>query len=485
MKLNFGEWLPDLPALANPGSTIAKNCIPRGKSFGQLRDLQAFTTALTGVCLGGIWARASSGTIYNFAGDATKLYKLASGSWANVSKALNYSGVENWEFVMWGDRIIAVDVNTPTQYYDMGTSALFADLTGSPPQAKRIGIVGDFIVMGNLTESSVDYPNRIRWGGYNSSTIWTPSMATQSDKQDLYGRGGKVQKIVPGQTGFIFQEHTIRRMVYEGPPRIFRIDSLEEETGTPAGNSVCWTRGKAFYLGHDGFNIFDGQASTQIGAERLDRWFHSNADSSALEDVRGVVDRINRLVLFGFKSSSSLAYCDKLAIYNWVADKWTYGDVNTECLIELVGESTTLDGLDAVYPLGIDAQTFSVDSPAFQGGALALTAFNSSHQGATFDGSPLTAVLETSEYCDDSRQMTHIKSVRPLVDGSAASVQIQVGTRSTQQENYSWGASCSVNNLGEANPRSKARFQRIRASISGGFTDAQGVDIDARPAGRK
>lgn len=48
----------------------------------------------------------------------------------------------------------------------------FADLAGSPPKARRITVVGDFIVMGNLDEGGTQYPNRVRWSGFNNSEAW-------------------------------------------------------------------------------------------------------------------------------------------------------------------------------------------------------------------------------------------------------------------------------------------------------------------------
>ena len=47
MKLPFAPWLPDLPALGNPGMTDAKNVIPAARGYQPFRAINPFTDALT------------------------------------------------------------------------------------------------------------------------------------------------------------------------------------------------------------------------------------------------------------------------------------------------------------------------------------------------------------------------------------------------------------------------------------------------------
>ena len=54
--------------------------------------------------------------------------------------------------------------------------------------------------------------------------------ATQADFQDLPD-GGNVTGLVGGEYALIFQETSVRRMTYEGPPIIFRIDKIANDIG--------------------------------------------------------------------------------------------------------------------------------------------------------------------------------------------------------------------------------------------------------------
>ena len=477
MIIPFGEWTPDLDTLSVKGMSVAKNCVPSPDGYEQLRALESVTGALTGACLGASWFADTNGVVKVFAGDATKLYLLTNTTWGDESKGGGYTAAVNWEFAQFGDRVIAVDYGQAPQYFDMTTSSTFLDLPGSPPKAKHIATVGDFVVLGNLYDTD-DKPNWIRWSGFNASEKWTASLATQSDAQELF-TGGAVQKIVgsAGGQAVIFQERAIRVMTYEGPPRIFRID-VAEDSGTPAENSVCVSGNKIFYYGWDGFAVFTlGGGSQVISDNRVTKWFQTNCPD--VTTLRGVVDREAQRVIWAFSTGGSTN--DRLLIYDWSINRWSYAEANTEVLFEFATPGYSLDAIDAIVP-DIDAATVSFDSRVWLGGAITLGAFDTSHKAATFTGTPLDAVFETGELASDTRLF--INRMRPLVTGYG-SMTAQIASRSTLSSVASFGSASSLNSAGEFTTRANSRFHKFRLTVTGGFTRAMGLDVNAVPEGNR
>ena len=479
----FGEWLPDLPELNNPGALIAKNVIPQLDSYRGLNNLTSFTNALTGACIGTFWAQDDNNFVYNFAGDATKLYQLTAGNtWSDVSRLVGgaYTAT-NWEFTKFGDRVIAANKADDLQYYDLNVSSNFAALPGSPPKAKTVATVRDFVMLGDIDTLGGNF---IQWSGYNNSQLWTPSIKTQSDFQELFGRGGRVQRIVPGSYGIIFTEHSIFTAEYVGPPVIFQINEVERKRGTPSPNSVVWAGGKVFYHSWDGFYVFDGQQSHPISHNRISKWFSQNCPADAYPDIRAAIDRLNRLVIWAFKSSVSQPSNDRLLIYNWAVDRWSYAEVNTQVIDEFVSPGFSLDALDTLFT-DIDNQSINVDSTAFTGGVLNLQAFNASNQAATFDGTPLVSTLDTKEIAGDDHKRMVTNSVRPLIESNGtSSATVEIGCRNRLQDNISFSLPKATNGInGEVSVRKNSRYQRYRVNISGGFDHADGVKVNSRLSG--
>lgn len=487
-QVEYGDWFPDLPPHQNPGSILVKNCIPRAKSYRDFRDLESFTDALDGACLGSIWARQSNDTIYNFAGDATKLYSLTSGTtWDDVSQtAVSYSA-SFWDWVQANDRIIATDGGgTNLQYFDMGTSTEFADLPGSPPRFKSIALIRDFIVGCNWSFGGDVEPGGFAWSAFNNSELWTPSLATQSNRVPSRGAGGQGQRVVPGRRGIGFREQSVVMIDYVGPPTVFNVDEVIVNHGTQAPRSVCWTRQFVFYYSTEGFmqmdrNTLDVKA---IGAGKVNQWFSDEIATEEIPNILGAVDRRRGLVFFSFRTTASSANYNRILCYNWIFKRWTYAEIATQFIGEFSSVGLTLDDLDTPFPDGIDLDSINVDSDAYIGGALSLLAFNGSNQGCTFDGSPLVAEIDTKELAVPGRR-NFVNGVRPIVDGAPTNIEVAPYVRDRVIDNPVLGSYSSLNAIGLCDLRVDARYHRYRTRITGGFDHAQAIEYPPMDAGER
>ena len=330
-----------------------------------------------------------------------------------------------------------------------------------------------------------DAPSSIRWGGFNSSELWEPSRATQADIQQLFGRGGDVQRIVPGQYGVIFQEHSIYRMDYAGAGITFSLNEISRGRGTPAPRSVCWLGNDVFYYGYDDFYRFDGQESHPLGINRVARWAKDNIDEAAYSSMQGVVNRRNNTVMWTFKSSALLDSNNMVLIYNWGADKWSYAELDTQVLGEFVSPSVSLDSdaFNTLYGDDIDGTNQrSFDDPIYAGNQLNVIAFDADNKAATFSGAALPAVLDTREIGGSGMQVV-INNIRPEVDGVNVEANVQIGYRDSQLYTPMFTNPRAVNKHGEANLRRRARYARIRVNINSDLTMRRAFSSKCAKAG--
>ncbi len=476
----FGEWLPDLADQNNPGSTEAKNVTPSIDGFRQLPSLNVATNAVNLYVRGAIAAQAKDANIYNYCGTGSKLYELVGQTWTDRTAG---SGTESvaaddfWEFSKWGEKVIAVcGVGDVPQIITMGGVA-FADLGGTPPQSRHVGIVRDFVVMGNIKEGGTVYPNRVRWSGINDETNWVTSKKLQSDYQDLFGEGGWVQKVIGGEHGVIVREHAIHRMDYIGPPLIFMFDQTLTGVGTPAANSVVKFGDDIYLLTQTGFEVVkDGRVRRDIGANRINNWFFSEFDSTVASRVIGSLDRINRRIFWIFPGTGNASGLpNNGVIYDIDSDRWARFEDELEWIYDAMGEGTTLEGLDAISG-SIDALGESLDSRRWIGGAIAINAFDDTHKSGEFAGTAMASVLETTEQQLIVNKRVHVSRVRPEIEG-AGTLTLQAGTRESQDNSVTWDTTATIARDNGYPMRSEARYHRFRANISGGFTRAQGIEV--------
>lgn len=476
--LLVGEYTPDLPSLSG-SCTDAKNVIPATKSYRSFPQAVVYSNALTARAQGFISTRDAAANVYNYSGDATKLYTLVGQTWTDASRlaggAYAITAEDYWEFVSWGNTVIATDFADVVQEISLG-SANFIALAGSPPQARHIAVVRDFVVLGNIST----FPQRVQWSAINNSHSWAVSGATQADFQDLAGDGGWVQRVVGGEYGVIFQERSIWRMSYIGSPVIFQFDLVDRQRGTPAPMSVVSYGNITFYLADDGFYYFNGSASVPIGNGKFDKTFLSEVDSTYLYRVQAAIDPVNKIVCWLYPVTGGGGVPSKVAIYNWADNRWSYAIISGELLALSAAQGYTLDGLDAVTT-NLDSLTPSLDSRAWTGGKINFGMFDTSHKLNTFTGTAMSAQIDVGETQHSPYNRSYVTDTRPLVEGGTASV--TVGSRNTLVEVVTYSGASTQDNTGACQHRVNARYHRYRIIPVSDFTHVGGVQVSFREEG--
>lgn len=492
IDIPYGEWLPDLPDYKNPGCTVAKNVIPSGVGYQPFLSQVVYSNALTARCQGAFSTKDSDGNTVNFAGDASKLYRMTGAAYANVSKVGGYTtgADEMWAWTRFNNRLLATNFTDAIQTFTVNSSSNFADLSAGAPMARYITKVGSFVVVGN-TFDGVDgnVPNRVRWPGIDDPTAWTVSATTQADYQDLDVSKGWIRGVVGGEYGVIFQERAITRMEYVGSPIVFQFREVESGKGTQIPGSIVKVGSLIFYIGNDGFYVFDGDKSISIGANKVDKTFFDEVDTSYFSRITATAHPDKQIVAWAMPvSGNTSGRSNRLYLYNYSPNaqtRWAIVDgIDIEFFYTSISEGYTLDALDAISA-SLDALLFSLDSRVWTGENYILSGFNSDHKQINFTGSAMNAVLETAEIQVFPGKFTYIRCVRPLVDGSGT-VTTQMGTRNLQSESVTYGSAIALNSFGESEVDSDARYHRIRTNITGGFNDVQGVVIEEySPSGER
>ena len=482
-EISFGDYSPDVATVGTAKSSYVKNVLPTINGYGPLRGINPFTNAFPSNCLGLFGAVQLDGSSVFFAGSATKLYKLngTTRNFDDVSRVLGgayaVEAREMWDFCQFGNTLIATTTGNAPQAFTIGASSNFAALAGSPPQARRCSVVGDFVVLSSLTSN----PNRIQWSGINDATSWTVG-TNQSDYQE-FPDGGFVQGVSGGEIGLVFQDRAIRRMVYTGPPNIFEFQRVSESKGVLMRYSICKSAGVTYFLSNDGFYKIDlsGQM-TPIGANKVNATVLADLDIQDPRHMVGVADPVSPRIFWFYKSfnNSSGNFFDKVVIYDWNLDRWSYAELLTNCAAPMLQLSATLEGLDAVANL--DALTFSLDNYTYNY-IQKIAVMGSDGKVGFLDGDTLEAILDTPEGAIGNGVRTFVKDLAPV--GDAGSAYLSVRYRDRLVDPLSQSPESVIGVRGYAPQRVNARFNTVRTRVPAGasWTYLRGVDVQGRTGG--
>lgn len=482
-----GEWIPDASPLGNPGATRIINALPGATSYEPFPTFAVVTSALDAYPRGATTEVANDLNVYSYAGDAAKLYRLATATWTDASKSGGYSTAteEAWAFARWKNKVIATNFSDDPQFLAMGDTA-FANLT-TAFKARHVAVVRDFVVFGNTTDSTDGARiDRVRWSAQGDETDYTVSATTGADVRDL-AAGGQVQAIVGGEFGVIVSERSTWRMSFTGAPTWFQIEEVLPGIGTFAPGSVARLGDSVYFMSESGFiKLQAGTQATFIGAGRVDKFFRDDIDDNYLYRVSSVSDPEGGRIAWAYPGAGNTdGRPNKIIIYDVKLNKWSIIEREVNLLWRGSAAGTTLEGLDSVSS-DIDALGISLDSSQWKGGAPEFAAFDENLKSGFFSGLPMTAVIETRENEIHAGHSTMLNGFRPLVDGGT--VTARVFYRSKLTDTASVTASLSQRDTGRITSRVRARYHRVEMTLSGQWEHAIGVEIDpadARKAGRR
>lgn len=488
--IKFGEFLPDQPGYKNTGATVANNVIPAANGYRSFNDVLPLSGATDEYIRGMFSAKDDSGSASIYVGDRTKLYKFNATNSAldNISKSGNYnSGVnDTWRFIQFGEAVVATNYANPMQTIAASAGGLFSDLSADAPKAKYIATVRDFVMCAN-TNDAVDgeKPYRARWSALGDYTSWAVSATTQADFQDIADMGA-ITGLVGGEYATILMEKGIVRAQYVGSPLIFEFDKVQLSRGCKVPGSVVNFGRNVFYLSDDGFYLFDGQSSSPIGAEKINKYFLDRFQSNFGARMSAVIDPLRQVVIWSYPSVNSDGSPDECIIYNYATNSWSTASIGLDAMSPLFTAGYTLEGL-SVISTSLDSLPASLDSPTYKGGEY-FFAGAKDNKIQTFTGDTLPAVIETGEFDVKAGSSSLINNIIPYIEnnsGANAVITAQIASRNTQNETLSFGAASTVNSENLCPTRSSGRFHRVRINITGTWSNALGIDVDSQIRGRR
>lgn len=475
----FGAWLPD------QGKNTAKPGFPLFWVNGSPVDLD---DALNVVWTGGAYRPFAPPVAQGITcGAGVTTYDATTAAYAGKTFVVVYQSGSvvystnfgsAWSFGLTGNTGTAAqfaryttclyyaDGVAPIQVMDLSapTPSFTALAATTAPVCMALGVIGDFLIAGNLVSSPIGAPtgeNVIEWSALAAPATWSvpntqAARADQSGAQSLPGEYGAVQFIASGQAlGMVFQQTGITRVQYVGGDIVFSFYTYERKRGLVTPRAAAQVGNTVFYLSGDGFYATDGTEVQPIGYSKVNRWFLG--DCTNLQAVRCAVDIPNSLVIWAYPSASNTSGYGQI-IYNFSEGNWTRGNYACPLLFQDYGE-----GSDFSF------------TPAL------LDATNTINR---FVGAPTDCELTTKDFRFDSSHHSLVVSLRVLCDNANATAGICARDQDSDPQTFvGYGAPEPVSR--QISVRADGYMHSANVRIPGNFTYAQGIGYKYVNRGRR
>jgi hypothetical protein len=485
----FGEWLPDLPAVNNPGALEALNVIPAEGVYVPFKQLEITDPAVAdAVC--GATSVFTGANVQVYAGTTTHLYTRESGAYTSIYE-LPVSGsleaTDAWQFVRVSETMVALHPGSVPIAHEIGTINPVSLVGGAPPTAACGAYISDFLVLGNLTVDPADgsgyFPARVRWGGQNNiDSPWVTDVATMADFQDMPAEGGAVVAITGREFGTIFQERMIRRMTFEGLPGVFAFDTVEDKRGALARDAVVDIGALTLFPAEDGFFAWNGTNTQPIGDNKVNRYFLNKLSYPNRGRIVGAVDHDAGCVMWAFPTDISGSLTE-IIIFSYRENRWSHSIQTVEYIFNTATPATVVDDLGGV----IDDYTASFDGPSYRAGRPTLAAFDQYHRLGMFTGLPMAATLDTGEFSGPNMRRVFANGARPNVDVFAPVATVEALYRDQfSGEALQYGGPVAQEADGTCPVLVDGRFTRFRLRLPANISwrHALGIDVSRKATGK-
>jgi hypothetical protein len=493
MMLSFGPLEKDRAGLDTGLLTIAKNAYPTTIGYGPMPSLATFgSNALPSGCKG-LYAVKIGSTYHVFAGTATKLYKLIGGTWTDYTRTTggNYTTAADnlWRCAAWGTLLIAVNGSDAPQVLDLAGAAVnFSALAGSPPVAKDLSVVGDFVFL-----QDANNPRRLVWCGTtgpNTATSWT--LGTDLCDEYIAPDGGNIVSVpMLGEYGLFLQDDGVaRRIVLQpgDPYAAFRFEKIEGVKGGLRGYNQVGAKGRIFYLAENGPHYLGPDGSNEaIAEQRVVKEFLDTCDPARIERALAFADPYSTRIYWAYHSPTAGNSYDRLMGYDISGDRFFFAEIEADFWAPVALPGTTLEGLNASYP-SLDDMDVSLDSRQFQGGRPTIGAVTSDGKLGLLSGPSLTATLRISSVHLIQGSRALLTQVEPMGEwGAGTTVSLKVGKREYSGTSTAWvGPLNRSSRTGMFYPRVSSRLFEIEVEISGSdWVHAQGLQTTEQPDGQQ
>ena len=481
-------WEPDKGGMSLSSLDVCINALPLPEGWGPISDLAEYSQSLGAPCKGAWWWRNDIGIFNTIAATQTGLYRLASSGlgWTSVSRLAGgaYTGPGDgdlWTAAVFGDNFYVSNINDPLQVLAMTSGSNFANAPGSPPQAKFIATIGDFLFLAHLKEGATLLPRKWQHSKINDPTSWVIDGAPGASDAQLIPDGDDIMALLPmaGASARIIQKRARRALIFSpGSSTAFQQIDIDATRGAVAAHScVSLGSNQYFFLSADGFVMNDEYSP--IGAERVDTWFFSQVDPARLYSVKATADPSKKLVWVAYQTPTGLR---KIIGYNWFLNRWFQSDEEVDLFITTVSPGYVLDDLPGVLN---DYPTPPVDSPFWGGGVLNFGAFKSDGKLYLFAGAKTSAVIETPTMELAAGQGAYVWGAELL--GNLDGFTLQHGTAFTPNQPMSWSSQQLRSPITNICPFSRdGKWHRFRITIGtgGSGTHIHGIRTYARPSTR-
>ena len=236
----------------------------------------------------------------------------------------SYGEATTWSLDNFGEFLVACSYDDGKLYeWQLGTGTPAAAIVNAPTGCLGLTVTEERFI---FALGAGNDPRKVQWCDQENNTLWTPASTNQAGSQILQTVGQVMAGVrTTGQT-LILTDIDADRAQYVGPPFVYQFERVGTACGLIARKAVAATDAGVFWMGANGFFVFDGSSVRELPCEVHDAIFN-NINPAQISKSWAVSNGQNAEIWWFYPSANSVEV-DSYVAYDYQEGHWLLGKLN-------------------------------------------------------------------------------------------------------------------------------------------------------------
>jgi hypothetical protein len=232
-----------------------------------------------------------------------------------------YQEATTWALDNWGQYLLACSSKDGKIYeWQLNTSVLPTALTNAPVSNNSMLVTEERFV---FALGAGGNPRKVQWCDKEANTVWTPAATNEAGDFELQTTGQIMCGVRMRGTTLILTDTDAHIATYSGPPFVYGFERVGTACGVVSRKSVVAIDQGAFWLGANGFFMFDGSVATELKCDVHDFIFKNISNSQISKAY--AVHNSQHSEIWWFYTSENSTENDSYVTYDYKEGHWSVG----------------------------------------------------------------------------------------------------------------------------------------------------------------
>ena len=236
----------------------------------------------------------------------------------------SFQECDTWSLDNWGEYLVGCSTSDGKLYeWTLNTASPAAQITNSPTSCKGLVVTEERFIFALQAGGNL---RKISWCDREDNTTWTPSTTNEAGDIELQTSGEIMCAARMRGRTLIVTTVDAHVATYQGPPYVYGFERVGTACGTVSRKSLVAMDQGAFWMGSEGFFVFDGNTANQMACEVQDYVF-DNINRNQISKCFAVHNSEFNEIWWFYPSAGSKAI-DKYVAYDYLERHWEVGTLN-------------------------------------------------------------------------------------------------------------------------------------------------------------